>query len=216
MEVNICIPVLRRYDLLKELLRSLQTSSVRPNRVVIIDNGFNIDRELGCVGTQMKEAIAEAPCPVTLHYGDKPMGVAEAWNWFLRNVPEERIITNDDVTFGRESLAIMTAPKADLVWAAGCGFSCFLIRDTCVEKLGNFDETISPGYGYYEDCDYLMRLDGRGTRAPSAIACDVDAHVHHERSSTLLAANDEERAEHHVKFRLAQRNYMTKWGITQL
>jgi GT2 family glycosyltransferase len=138
-----------------------------------------------------------------------PMGVAQSWNWFLDRAPEERIIANDDVVFGPRALEIMTAAKSDLVWASG--FSCFLIRDACIQKLGKFDETISPGYGYYEDDDYLQRLDGKGTQARRATAENVDAGVIHLKSQTLVASTHEEVVDHHRKMLLARANYIKKW-----
>ena len=207
-DINICIPVLKRYDMLKKLFVSLQTSQPKPNRIIVIDNGQNAE--------SMADVMTEAPCNVLWHVPHQPLSVAESWNWFIKNVPEERIISNDDVEFSYDSIAKMAAAEADLVWAEGVGFSCFLIRDSCVEKLGLFDETISPGYGYYEDEDYLQRLDGRGTRPPSAIAVNVDAGVDHLRSSTLAVNTPQEWEDHHRKFAIAQRNYMRKWGIDSL
>lgn len=207
MDVNICIPVLKRYDLLKKLLLSLHDSSVMPDKVVIIDNGMSNDSLL--------DALLEAPCRTEVHTPDRPLGVAESWNWFIKNVTQERIITNDDIEFSTNSLYRMLDTSADLVWTEH-GFSCFLLRDACVRKIGLFDEAISPGYGYYEDCDYQMRIDGRGTRKPVAVAATVDAHLAHARSATLTANSDEEMEQHHRKFRIAQRNYMAKWGLTTI
>lgn len=198
--INVCVPVLSRYDLLRDLLLSLCFSTVSP-RVYIIDNGRNAAR--------IDEATRDFM--VSIHRPDRPMGVAESWNYFLANVPEERVITNDDITFSADSLERLAASKADLVWA--CGFSCFLIRDTCVKKLGVFDESISPGYGYYEDEDYLQRLDGRGTRAASAVAENVECGVRHVHSATLKAETPEGLEEHHRKFKIAQNNYARKWRV---
>lgn len=204
--VHLCVPVLKRYDLLKQLMVSLQSSSVIPQCVYVIDNGRDSDR--------LARALMECPSPTHIYTPpDEPLGVAASWNWFIENVPEERIISNDDILLGPTSIAQMVAFKADLVWA-GHGFSCFLIRDTCVQKLGLFDENISPGYAYYEDDDYLQRLDGRGTRAPSAYAVALDCGVQHRRSSTLASNNPFEMMEHHRRFKIAQHNYKTKWGLT--
>lgn len=206
--VNVCVPVLKRYDLLQDLVNSLKKSRVVPTCLYIIDNGRNKDR--------LVQVIDAEAFRVEVHTPPKPMGVAESWNWFIKNVPEERIIANDDVVFGGESLELLVSAKADLVWAQGCGFSCFLIRNSCVEKIGLFDEAISPGYGYYEDEDYLQRLDGRGTRPPSAIAANVRCGVEHFKSSTLQASTHEEQLAHHRKFKIAQANYMNKWGLSSL
>lgn len=207
-DINVCIPVLKRYDMLKKLFVSLKVSRPKPTRMFIIDNGRNAESRA--------DVMTEAPCDVLWHVPDQPLSVAESWNWFINSVPEERIISNDDVEFSHDSIGKMAAAQGDLVWAEGVGFSCFLIRDSCVEKLGLFDETISPGYGYYEDEDYLQRLDGRGTREPSAIAVNVDAGVDHFRSSTLAVNTPQEWEDHHRKFAIAQRNYMRKWGIDSL
>ncbi len=194
--INVCVPVLRRYDLLQRMLESLSLSTARVDRVYIINNGRDEQR------------LTAAPA--------KPLGVAESWNWFIQNVQQERVITNDDIVFAPTSIdKLLLQPDADLVWAAGCGFACFVIRDSCVKKLGLFDETISPGYGYYEDDDYLQRLDGRGTREPSAKALNVDSGVRHEHSATLKAASHRDLIEHHRKFKIAQTNYINKWSLQE-
>lgn len=202
--INVCVPVLKRYDLLQNLLMSLEQSLVHPDKVFIIDNGMKRPR------------IQGGKIPIEVITPEQPLGVAESWNWFIRNVPEERVIVNDDVIFQPHSMSKLLASKADLVWADGCGFSCFILRDTCVQKIGLFDEQISPGYAYYEDDDYLQRLDGRGTRAPSAIAETVKCGVTHLKSQTLQAGTEKDTAEHHRKFKIAQGNYMRKWGLTTI
>jgi hypothetical protein len=208
MEVTVCVPVLKRYDLLQGLVHSLNSSEARPGRLLVIDNGR--DRE------RLAEALSVASFPVLTHLPMEAMGVAESWNWFIMNTEGERVITNDDVVFAPETLGKLAGTEGDLVFAAGCGFSCFLIRDTCVEKLGFFDETISPGYGYYEDEDYLQRLDGKGTKPRAAIACDVKCGAQHLKSQTLAASTHAELNEHHRRFRIARRNYMTKWNLEAL
>ncbi len=205
--INICVPVLRRYDLLQRMLESLPTSTVHVDRVHIINNGRDEQR--------LTEALRTCEIETDIFMPNKPFGVAESWNWFLNNVQEERIITNDDITFAPTSIAKLLEPDADLIWSAGHGFACFVIRDSCIQKLGLFDETISPGYGYYEDDDYLQRLDSRGTREPSAKALNVEAGVKHEHSATLKAASHRDLIEHHRKFKIAQTNYINKWGLQE-
>lgn len=205
--INLCIPVLKRYDLLRGTVHSAQSGNARPDIYYIIDNGRN--------NTKLMEAIQDFDIHARVHTPKRPYGVAESWNWFIKHVPEERIIANDDLIFGPTSIEQLLASKADLVWAEGCGFSCFVLRDSCVEKLGLFDETISPGYGYYEDEDYLQRLDGRGTRAPSAIAEQVACDVIHIKSATLKARSHTELLEHHRKFKIAQANYAKKWHLEE-
>lgn len=205
--INVCVPVLRRYDLLRGMLESLSKSTV-PYQVYVVDNGLNEERVREAAEGYEHNTIVYAPA--------RPMGVAESWNWFIDNVPEERIITNDDVVFAPDSLERMVAAKGDLVWSKEAGFSCFLIRDRCVQKVGVFDESISPGYGYYEDCDYAMRVDGRGTKPPVVPCGDVECGVEHLHSKTLEVATPEQLLEHHKRFWIAQQNYMKKWGLESL
>lgn len=205
--VNVCVPVLKRYDLLRRMLSSLQGSTVEVEAVYVIDNGNDPAR--------LRLALAACPVMSYVCATDGPLSVAESWNWFLQHVEEERVIVNDDIIFTSQSLEKLTASPADLVWASGCGFSCFVLRDACIEKIGYFDETISPGYGYYEDEDYLQRLDGRGSRAPSAVAEEVEAGVQHLRSQTLAVASPAEMQEHHRRFAIAQANYAKKWKLEE-
>lgn len=208
MPVHVCVPVLRRYDLLRRLVKSLDASTVKPDALFVIDNGRN--------PSMLASATSACSMPVVVERLAVPLGVAASWNWFIQHVPEERVIVNDDVAFGPDSLARLTASKADLVWAAGFGFSCFVLRDTCVKKVGLFDETLSPGYAYYEDDDYLQRIDGRGTRESLIDMENVECGITHVHSATLKIATHEELLEHHRRFKIAQRNYMTKWGLAFL
>lgn len=205
--INLCIPVLNRYDLLRGAIQSAQGGNVRPSVYYIIDNGQSTPKVM--------EALSDFDIHVKLHTPKRPLGVAESWNWFIRTVPEERIISNDDVIFGPDSIRLLVESAADIVWAEECGFSCFVLRDSCVTKLGMFDEEISPGYGYYEDQDYLQRLDGRGTRAPSAIAETVKCGMEHLHSSTLKAKSHHDILEHHRRFKIAQDNYARKWHLEE-
>lgn len=203
--INICVPTLKRYDLLRGMIKSCLRSDVKPDRYYIIDNGRN--------GEELLKHIHDLPVDVALHTPPKALGIAKCWNWFIDKAPQERIIVNDDIEFAPDSISKLVASKADLVWAKGCGFSCFVLRDACVQKLGRFDETISPDYGYYEDDDYLQRLDGRGTKPRAAEAEEVDADVVHLRSSTLKVASHDELLEHDRLFKLARLNYVTKWNL---
>lgn len=205
MNVHICTPVLKRYDLLLRLIASLKFSSVQPKMVHIIDNGRNADR--------LRLATEGLALPIDVLTPREALGVAASWNWFIQNVPEERIIVNDDVTFLPRSLEQLLAVDAELVFAEGLGFSCFRILDSCVQKIGLFDEDISPGYAYYEDEDYLQRLDGHGTREASARSATVPCGALHVKSATIGASTPEELAEHHRRFKIAQGNYIRKWNL---
>lgn len=200
--ITICVPVVKRYDLLGDLVRSLTTSLMMPTALSIIDNGQRPDKIM---------EVMRVPLPINIyvHEPERPMGVAESWNWFIAHVREERIIANDDVTFSPESIQRIVETKGDFVSPlVGEAFSCFLLRDSCVKKVGLFDETISPGYAYFEDCDYSGRMVEEGLRITH-----VDAGVLHRRSQTLAARSEKEMLDHHRKFMIAQNNYIRKWGV---
>jgi len=195
MNVHICVPVLRRYDLLQELLSSLAASTVQPDHVYVINNGT--------------EDIEESDL-VTIHRPERPLGVAESWNWFIRNVSAERIICNDDIRFSPDSIRTIVETIGDFVFMNNCGFSCFLIRDRCVELVGEFDETISPGYAYYEDVDYAYRM----VQVPEIERPRIDAGIIHAGSSTWKSGTDEEAKEHWRRFFIAKDNFKQKWGFS--
>ncbi len=204
MAINICIPVLNRYDLLDKLLVSLLESTVKPTEVYIIDNGgnFSIRREL-------------AKLNIATYRPGENIGVAKSWNWFLKNVKDVRIITNDDIIFYPDSIENLVKEynKEFLVYPNGIdsginSFSCFMLPDNIVKKVGYFDEEISPNYAYFEDNDYHLRMKQKGFDIKLA----KDSFVGHYRSATLDAFSKKEKEEHHKKFRLARTNYIKKWG----
>lgn len=198
--ICVCVPVLKRYDLLRELLESLALSTVEPNGVYVIDNGMNL------------AAIAEATdgflFPIIVHTPESKMGVAESWNYFLENVPGDPIITNDDITFAPGSIAAMMTSKAPFV-SCSFGFSCFIVRRECRDKVGLFDEKISPHYAYFEDMDYLRRMKTAGV-IDEVVQCGVE----HKQSSTPERYTKEEWDLHHIKFEIARSNYERKWKDT--
>lgn len=195
--VNVCVPVLRRYDLLRELVHSLSRSAVQPDKVYIIDNG--------------NEMLEERCANWHVHKPSRPLGVAESWNWFIRNVPEDRIICNDDIQFSPHSIDTIVNTPGDFVFMNNCGFSCFLIRDRCVELVGEFDESISPGYAYFEDVDYAYRMI---QVLPPERRPRIDAGIAHEGSATWRSGTPEEIKEHWRRFSLAQANFKAKWGFS--
>ena len=199
--LNVCVPVLNRYDMLRAMLLSLRKSTVTPDGVYVINNGMN--------QSKVDTAITDTVERVVILRPNRPLGVAESWNWFIQNVGEERVITNDDIEFAPDSLERMVAAPAHFV-SCTFGFSCFLIRDACVDAVGLFDEAISPGYGYFEDIDYLRRMRQAG------VADDVvQASVVHKQSQTPAAYTLDQQQNHERRFLLAKSNYAAKWGDTE-
>ncbi len=209
--ITVCTVVFNRHDLLHKLVASLQDSTVRPERVIVIDHGFNEEKVREAVTGLISE-------PVEIVTLEDP-GMAHAINWCLLNVPEERLICNDDIQFRPDVLGKLLATEGDFVAPYGRlatpeelngfhPFSCFIMRDSCIEKVGFWDESISPRYLYFEDCDYSLRM----LYAEVPIT-EVDCKVFHEHgSSSYSLYTPQQMEEHHAKFALASQNFCKKWG----
>jgi hypothetical protein len=200
--IHVCVPVLKRYDLLRNMLASLEQSAAEPGAIYVIDNGLD--------QIAVDEAVNGFSFPVIVQRPDRQLGLAEAWNWFIQNVPAERLICNDDLIFAPQSLAALEAKQGDFVSAlpGSNACSCFLLRDSCVEKVGLFDEEISPGYAYFEDCDYVERMIEKGI---PITGCN-EAGVVHLGSQTIAMNSPAEWQRHHDRFALAQNNFVKKYG----
>jgi GT2 family glycosyltransferase len=193
--ISICVPVLNRYDLLERLISSLDGSTAQPYRVIVMDNG--------------RKAWRPAQGHVEVFTPNEPMGVAQSWNWFIRGTSDERFLVNDDIIFAPGSVDRMIAQPSCFV-SCTFGFSCFLLRDECVSRVGMFDEAISPGYAYYEDRDYYNRMKQAGIR-DIVIECGV----RHGHSQTLAAFTPEQKREHDKRFAVARDNFTRKWGESE-
>ncbi len=203
MKINICIPTLNRYDLLPGLINSLENNTIKPEYYIIFDNGGKLTLEQLPPLNNIKLILAPSN-----------IGVAKSWNFFIENVPEIRLIINDDLIFPSTILEDFLTNYDDTTINYPVGvnsinmFSCFIIPDKLVEKVGNFDIDISPNYAYYEDNDYAYRLKLLGIE-PHAINSDM---IEHLGSATLKAMTKEQTEEHHRRFNIAKRNYLFKWG----
>lgn len=199
--VTIGIPVLNRYDLLDELLLSLLSSSVVPDGVYIIDNGgrFTIKDELSSLN-------------IIIHSPGENLGVAKSWNWFIKNVKDIRIITNDDVTFYANSIEklIKDYDEDYLVYPTGINglnsFSCFMLPDKIINKVGLFDEEFFPAY--YEDNSYHWRMKQKGFDIKQSMGTLVG----HFGSATIKSYSRAEKERHDNQFRRNTELYKRMWG----
>ncbi len=201
--VSVCVPVLNRYDLLAEMIESLSKGSVQPDVIAVIDNGKR-PADLFYALSRRREGVK-----TDVFEPHKSMGLAACWNWFIMHERGERFIVNDDVTFAPDSIEKMIATPGDFVsgLAGTNAFSCFLIRDACVTKVGYFDDAISPDYAYFEDLDYLERM-----RLADVSITPCECGITHKGSQTTKKMTDEQLKDHHRRFVLAQENYISKWG----
>lgn len=202
--VNVLCSVFSRYDCLRELALSLERSTRKPDTFWIVDHSYNTPAVQECLRDSFTGQIAI----VTL----EDPGAAHAGNWGYSNVIGEKIFCGDDVTFEPEAIERLVNTPGDFILPRRTlnAFACSLIRDHTYARVGPFDETISPRYLYYEDCDYGYRMGLLGI----ADTVVEDAVVQHVSSATYQSYTDEQMADHHRRFRLAKANYIAKWGGT--
>jgi GT2 family glycosyltransferase len=198
MTITLCIPTLSRYDLLKRCLESAEAGIIKPDRYLVIDNGGSLDLKL--------------PKLEVVKFGYN-LGVAKSWNYFINYTEEVRVICNDDIFFHPETLRNLLAEyEGNQITCTrdleASSFSLFTIGDELVNTVGLFDESISPGYAYFEDNDYAYRMELLGYQIHRVHNCSCG----HFGSATLKNYSSREMEDHHNKFRIAQNNYQKKWG----
>jgi len=199
--ISICVPTLTRVDLLHKMIETIldEKNTMLPDRIYIIDNGNQFLSEY------IKEKAYEIYIP------GFNLGVAASWNWFCKNVPEHRLICNDDMYFYEDTLErwINGYDENFVVYPGGVpsanSFSAYIMPDKVFNDVGDFDEEISPHYAYFEDNDYHRRMLFKGYDLKAITDCRIG----HHSSSTLKRLN---MTEHHLRFQLAQQNYIRKWG----
>jgi GT2 family glycosyltransferase len=204
--ITLCVPTFNRMDLLIQMLESLKRSTMPIDKVSIIDNGGQVSETTD----SLDRVVAACPTPnYEIFKPNQHLGLAACWNRFIKNHPEERLIVNDDILFAPGSVEAMVHTPGWVVSALlpTNAFSCFLIRDECVQEVGYFDEDISPGYAYFEDCDYLVRLK-RKDHDITGVLCGVE----HKGSQTVAAFTPAQQMYHHDRYMIARKNYLTKWG----
>jgi GT2 family glycosyltransferase len=200
--INICILAYNRYDCLKNLIVSILDGCLLPDRIIVLDNGNSLTPDF----------FKEFKPIIDFVLPGKNLGIAQGWNWFLRNVPEKRIILNDDLVFHKDTLEKFMEGYSETS-ITRCGgilldnaFSFFAIPDFIVNKVGEFDKNFWPGY--FEDNDYVYRMSllGYGTVVAK------DSNADHVGSAHLKVFTSSEMDNHHKNFRANRAYYVQKWG----
>lgn len=189
--ITVCCPTLNRYDYLVNMIESAKEGTVVPDEFMIVDNGG----KLSLTGNNIK-----------VHTPGYNLGVAASWNLLIKNSIDYRIIVNDDIEFNLDTVELMVEKaKAGFGMVLGCGYSCFLIQDSLVKEVGWFDEDLSPGYGYFEDNDYAVRMRLRGI-----VPADVPPVVH--RSGMTRRMLMTKGFDCSGRYYEAESRYRLKWG----
>ena len=209
--ITVGIPVLNYYQGLFRLLTDLDICNKKSNlieKVIVVDNGGQ--------GKFVSDKSFSFDCLV--HNPEKNMGLAWAWNYILDNSAGTRLIANDDIRVSENFLSgfieKIDTESVCYFQSVGCSlnaFSLFTITDYVVDKVGLFDEAISPNYAYFEDNDYFYRMERVGIELKQ-ITLAEDINISHGGSKTLHNLNPEDSRAHNAKFELAKKNYIKKWG----
>jgi len=201
--INVCTTVFNRYDLLARQFESIRQNPVAVDMVYVIDRGNRPG--------DIADMARGVPVDIVANVGGNSLSAA--WNWFLEHVPDTRLIVGEDVHFGPHAFhnvldsdagcMVMADPKSAM-------FSAFVLRDSVVNKVGWFDQTISPDYLYFEDWDYQRRM----AQAGADIRPWYDVFHDHgaDGCGTLGAKTPEQIADHHRRFTIARENFVKKWG----
>lgn len=195
-EFCVGIPTLNRYDYLIQNIDHIKKSTLKPKRVVIVDNGGKFNRK----------ALPDCPFKVDVITPEQNLGVATSWN-LLRKVtkPCEIIIINDDVLVAPDVFEKMMMTPGLLVVPTERDFGCFLARNELWELLGGFDEGFKTAYCEDNDFKYraaLMNIE------PTQIELKIGGGV----SSTLAATEGEEHRKLRAGIDRNHQHYVSKWG----
>ena len=211
MAWTVCIPTLKRYDLLVRLCLSLNSERCRDLnlRICILDNGGGLlDSSLWC--TSQAQFVFARPEVIVPKYN---LGVAGSWNFFLQHFGA-CIIANDDVVFAEETIdsfasASMAFPEVVIFEGKDpvAGFSTFYVNkpDTWLE-MGGFDELLNPAYFEDNDCRHRLCLVGNPVKKILLKGW------RHDNSSTLSSADESYRRMHWCLYRRNRSYYIHKWG----
>lgn len=147
------VPILTQPDLLTAMLDSI---NYPVERVIVIDNGDVVDRNIG--GRTMY------PFKVRVIQPGANLGVSASWNLGIKASATAPwwLITNHDVTFGAGDLARLdqTVEARAAVLYLMLGMAAFAVTPPTLHAAGWFDEAIFPAYN--EDIDYQRRCDLAG------------------------------------------------------
>jgi GT2 family glycosyltransferase len=184
----LAVPTLTRADLLLRMLASIDTPV---ERLLVIDNG--------------SQQLAQLPVPNVQQTNVADLGfnlgVAASWNLAIKSAYQHDyvMIASDDVIFPSGALDAFAAASGEdrivlsATWPHWCAFS---IGMRIVQQVGLFDERFYPAY--FEDTDYLARLDVAGidpVEGPSVL---------HDNSSTLATPD-----------RASQFATMNRWSFSE-
>jgi len=202
------VPTLHRYDLLRRLIASVNAGTLRPNEIVIVDNGGKLVNE---------PPLTPPDVPVWTRFvlldGEGVnWGVAASWNAILKKYPDDNVLmSGDDVVVEPDTIEKMVraaerSKRLFLIAKGASSWAFFLQKPELAKKIGYYDEKFWPAY--YEDNDYHRRMLLAGEDYEMA----EGAVVSHDVSSTLNSLPPEEKKKFEAEIDKNSRYYGIKWG----
>jgi len=161
---NLTVPVLNRYDLLGEMLNSIDYPI---GHLLVIDNGGQLD-DLPKPSIVKKMTVLNMPAN---------LGVASSWNLGIKSFPYDPVwfFSSADTVYGPGALEkLATAKPIHITLSADFpGWQTFAIGEEVVKTIGLFDEAIHPIF--FEDNEYMFRAMVAGIEA---VGIQIDlAHI---------------------------------------
>jgi GT2 family glycosyltransferase len=200
------VTTINRFDLLDRFLFCVSNQTVKPGRVVVVDNsGGRLNQH------RLKRFKFEQLEVVTANN----LGVAASWNLGLELNNSQVFISNDDqmlLPTGIESmLTVMDEhPLHPIFSGQNENFAFFGTHPAVAKELiGLFDEAFYPAY--YEDVDYYhrMKLAGVGWKTPKRQVIDTplteSVMKDNKSSRELIACIKSGQVSNHCR-------YIQKWG----
>jgi|GEM_PF-1651637 len=187
----LCVPTIRKYDLLLNLIKAASRMAPPPDEILVVDNGGSF------------QPPQNSEVKVSVIRPGKNLGVAESWNRMLDaalTIDNTVLVTNDDVTLNPKAFENVEAHKSDAHIVVASGFEAFCVTWAARELIGRFDATFFPAY--YEDNDYARRAKLKGIGIKHLGREIVESHVG---SATIKSGFSVDSHSNHLY-------YQRKWG----
>ena len=154
--LTLCAPTMLRYDLCDKLITSASAGTVKPTAYKVLDNG----------NSYANKWHNKHPLPVDIDIISPKgnIGVASAWNHFLKTTEGLLIIANDDIEVFPNTIEMLmnaynrNTDDSNVLFSLGGinAFAFFLVHSSIRDRIGLFDESFYPAY--FEDNDYIRRI----------------------------------------------------------
>lgn len=199
-------PTLNRFTECDNLIRSVQSGSLVPDNIIVLDNSA------GEYHTELDN--------IEIHISRENKGVARSFNYALDYVMEEYpdhyvVISNDDLVLRKDTLkklakGIKDNPDELIYCSNGLGINAFSLfackPKRLIDTVGWFETAYT---SYLEDCDLAYRMKLINKEICFIEDCYVKEHIG---SATLKSFTAEQEARFHDMRRKGMAEYTKKWG----